>query len=281
MAMLLTCYVFALGACVGSFVGVVVDRLPRLQSVVRPRSRCGACARTLAWHHNVPVLSWLLLRGRCAYCRAPIGLRALWLEVAMGGLYCALWQRFGPGMELLCWAPLTAALLAIALLDVDHWWVPDEITYPAAAFALAASVLPQRLGALAAGAGLLPAIGLWAFAAGYARLTGREGMGSGDVKLLAVLGLALGPATALSLLTLACLQGACVGALVLVVGGHPSPAQVGPPPAALADDDWQPAAGAVPFGPFLVLAALQVVLVPALGELHVYVADYVLSRLNA
>lgn len=267
---------FAVGASVGSFVGVVVDRLPRLQSVVRPRSRCAVCGKVLRWRDNVPVLSYLLLRGRCAHCGTPIGLRALWLEVAMGGLYCALWQRFGPNAELACWLPLTAALLTVALLDVDHWWVPDEITYPAAAWALATSWLPGRLGVVQALLGLLPALGLWAFAASYARLTGREGMGSGDVKLLAVLGVALGPMPCLSLLTLAAVQGATVGLLVLAVGGHPGPEEGGPPPAALADDDWQPPPGAVPFGPFLVLAGLQVLLLPPLAALHAHVAQFVL-----
>ena len=278
MRTLLSVYSVALGLCIGSFVGVVVSRLPHLQSVVRPRSRCDACGTPLRWVHNVPLVSFLWLRGRCAHCRQAIGLRALWVELACGGLYLAAFHCFGVGLPLVQWWGLIGALIAICLLDLDYWWVPDQITLPAGVWAAAFALLPGGIGWRQALGGLLPAAILWAFASGYARLTGKEGMGLGDIKLLVVLGLALGPLQTLGLLTLAAMQGAIVGSLVLWTGGHKdATVRQGdrPLPAALADDPWQPAPGAVPFGPFLVLAAFEVVLVPGVfADLHLRVGGY-------
>jgi len=153
----------------------------------------------------------------------------------MAAMSLALTFRLGVTWQLALWLPLAAALLTIIFLDIDHFWVPDVITFPAMAWALAGALVPGGIGIVSALLGLLPALGLWAFAAAFERLTGREGMGLGDIKLLAVLGLALGPQSGLIALMLAAVQGSVVGVLVLVVGGHkrvePPPAP-SPPPAA-------------------------------------------------
>ena len=254
-------YAAAAGACLGSFVNVVIARLPEGQSVVRPRSRCMACKNFIAWYDNIPILSFLLLRGRCRKCQAPFALRYLLIEVLMAGLSAALFVRLGPTTTFFTWLPLSAALLAITFLDIDHWWVPDVITLPAGVFVGLSALLPGRAGFHAALLGLIPAICLFIFGWVFTKLTRQEGLGLGDVKLLAVLGMALGLADTLTVLLIAALQGAIVGSFVVWRGGHQSGRSKDPP--ALADDaEWQPHPHAVPFGPFLALGAFEVVLLP-------------------
>lgn len=271
-------YLVAAGACVGSFLGVVIERLPLNQSIVWPGSRCDHCQTPLRWFDNVPVFSYLVLRGRCRTCRASYGPRMLVLELLMAALTLALWQRFGLSLSLVAWLPMTAALLAITFLDIDHFWVPDVITYPAlvwaALWACTGATTPTAADALW---GLVPAAMLWALASVFARCTGKEGMGLGDIKLLAVLGVMLGGAGGLTALFLASLQGSAAGGVILAAGGHrererPELMESVPETerdTALsagesdsAEAPWEPDPHAVPFGPFLVLGGLEVMFFP-------------------
>jgi leader peptidase (prepilin peptidase)/N-methyltransferase len=274
-------YITAIGACVGSFVNVVVSRLPEALSVVRPRSRCPQCLQPLAWYDNVPVLSYVLLRGRCRACHKRIALRYVLVEVLAAGLFAALYVRFGLSWPLAVWLPLSAALLAITFLDIDHWWVPDSITYPGMAYALATQLLPGRMGLVQAALGLVPALLLFGVGWVFERVTKKEGMGLGDIKLLAMLGLALGIADSFTLLMLAALQGAAMGTLIIATGGHKdATAAGGAIPVALADDDWEPHPHAVPFGPFLALATFEVVLLPQVfGAWHARLAGLILQAM--
>ena len=260
---LLFFYTIALGACIGSFLNVVIARLPEGLSVVKPRSRCPKCGKEIAWYDNIPLVSYAMLRGRCRGCGVTIPLRYPLVEALTAGVFGAFYVRFGPSWDLAVWLPLSAALLAITFLDIDHWWVPDVITYPTMLYTFLAQLLPGQLGPVLALLGLAPALLLLAVAYVFEKVTGKEGLGFGDVKLLALLGLALGLSDALTTLLLAALQGAAVGTLVVLSGGHKQ-AEAAPTPAALADDDWQPDPHAVPFGPFLALACLEVVLLPDL-----------------
>jgi leader peptidase (prepilin peptidase) / N-methyltransferase len=253
---LLVAYAFGIGAIVGSFLNVVIARLPAGESIVRPRSKCPRCGHAIAWFDNIPIVSYLVLRARCRHCAAPIAVRYPLVELLMGCLSVALLVRFGLSWPLLLWLPLTAALLAIAFLDIDHFWVPDVITFPAMAAAFAGSFLPGCVGPLGALVGLAPAVFLWLFALVFARLTGKEGMGLGDIKLLAVIGLGLGLLPTASVLLLAAVQGSLIGGLLLLLGRqHPRP-----PPSE--GDDWVPPPRAIPFGPFLVLGTYEVLLLP-------------------
>lgn len=294
---LLLAYFSVMGATVGSFLNVVIYRLPEGLSVVRPRSRCPGCAKTIAWYDNVPILSYILLRGRCRRCKMRIAPRYVLVEFVMGALSAALWVRLGLSWEFAIWWPLCAALLAITFLDIDHWWVPDAITLPAMGLVLLASFLPGGVKPVESLLGLAPALGVWGIAWAFFRITGREGLGLGDVKLLALLGLALGPIQCLSVLFLAALQGSVIGIIVVLAGGHravndprapeadhkegdDNDSQHGPEAVADGDDqdsendgdsegaddgeeeEWVPHPRAIPFGPFLVLGALEVVLLP-------------------
>jgi leader peptidase (prepilin peptidase)/N-methyltransferase len=235
-------YAFAalLGACFGSFSNVLIHRLPRNQSIVRPRSACPACARPVAWHENVPVVSWLALRGRCRGCAAPIARRYLLVELA--GIACALvgvWS-FGFGFAGLSASLLLLLLLDIALIDWEHMIIPHTLTIAGAVIGLGGSFLDGRdpasafLGA-AVGAGSILAVS-W----GYRLLRGVVGMGGGDVMLMGMIGSFVGPWGVLGTL----FGGALAGTVYAVLAGR-----------------GRIQGGAkLPFGTFLALAAAVVLL---------------------
>jgi leader peptidase (prepilin peptidase)/N-methyltransferase len=281
----------ALGAAVGSFLNVVVARLPRGESLVRPGSRCPRCRAPIAWHDNVPVLSWILLRGRCRACRAPISVRYPLVEV-LGALAALLaFRRYGLSLPAAAELAFAAVLLALTFIDLDTWLLPHALTWPllaAGIVASAAGIGPARLGASLWGAGL----GFAAFAAvawAGERVFKKEALGFGDVWLLAGIGAWLGAAALLPVVLLASLQGSLVGIGLILLGkatpgpkepstsgrGHSKPSETvegegaspststpRPTPAATTahtqpPDDWVPPKNAVPFGPFLALGALE------------------------
>ena len=203
-------YLGLVGAMVGSFLNVVIHRLPRGESLVSPRSRCPECEAPVAARDNVPLLSWLVLRGRCRHCRARISPRYPAVELLTAVAFAAVVVARGPSDDLLVQLPFAAVLIAVAGIDLDHRIVPNRILAPAAAWALAGSALvrpdalPELLlaGALAFGLLLLAAV------------VHPAGMGMGDVKLAGVMGLYLGVAVAPALLV-AFATGALVGVAIV------------------------------------------------------------------
>lgn len=195
------------GLLVGSFLNVVIYRVPLRRSIVHPRSACPACGTPIAWYHNVPIASWLLLRGRCATCRAPISARYPVVEAANAALWLAATARYGVTAEALVLFPFLSAMLALFFTDWDHKLLPDRITLPLLALGLATSpwngrldifaladgplaLWPRTAAALAgavAGFGALFLVGwLWQL------LFRREALGGGDLKLMAAVGAYLG-----------------------------------------------------------------------------------------
>jgi leader peptidase (prepilin peptidase) / N-methyltransferase len=204
-----------LGAVVGSFLNVVIYRLPRGQSLVGPWSRCPSCQAPIAAYDNLPVVSWLLLRGRCRGCGAPIAPRYPLVELLTAAVFAAVALTRGVDEELALELPFAAALIAIAGIDLEHKIVPNRIVVPAAVFAVVASVvvrpaeLPELLLAGAAAFGLLLA----------AALAYPAGMGMGDVKLAGVMGLYLGLSVAPALLA-GFAAGSFVGLALIVREGR-------------------------------------------------------------
>ena len=189
-------YVGLLGVCIGSFLNVVIHRLPRRESVIRPRSRCPQCGARLVWHHNVPVLSYLGLRGRCATCRAPIPRSYLLVEVGTAVTFIVLFHLFGWSWLLLRYATLAALLIAAAEIDRRHGIIPNRLVAVGSGLGLTLMLVintndlgPYVLAAVAC-AGLLLLIRI-----GSSHLWGRPGLGLGDVKLVAMMGLYLGWST--------------------------------------------------------------------------------------
>lgn len=207
--------IFAFGTILGSFLNVVIHRLPRGESLVRPGSRCPRCGTPIRFRDNIPLLSFLVLAGRCRACGAPIAWRYPFVEAAAGALLVAVWLRGGSWTDLLAGSVFVLALLAIFFIDLAHHIVPNAITYPGIALGLV----------LAAGQGRIADALLSGLAAGLfffvVAIASRGGMGGGDVKLAAMLGAFLGwPAIAVALL-IAFTTGA-VGGLVLIASGRRS-----------------------------------------------------------
>lgn len=235
-----------LGAMVGSFLNVVIYRVPRGESIVAPRSRCPSCETQIAGRDNVPILSWLALRGRCRHCAAPIAARYPVVEGVTALAFAAVALTRGLDADLVYELPFVAMLIAVAAIDFDHRIVPNKILLPAAVWALAASavVRPGDLPELA-----IAGAGAFAFLL-IAALIRPGGMGMGDVKLAGVMGLYLGLSVIPALL-FAFLSGSVVGIAMMARGG------IGE------------RKSAVPFAPFLALGGIVALLAgPELIELY-------------
>jgi leader peptidase (prepilin peptidase)/N-methyltransferase len=222
-----------LGLLVGSFLNVVIHRLPRGESLVHPGSHCPACGAAIKPYDNVPVLSWLLLRGRCRNCGVRISVRYPLVEALTGAAFAGAALTRGVDDDLALWLPLAAILIAIAGIDLDHRIIPNKIVVPAAIWGLAGTILfrPDNIDdSLIAGGIAFVALLLTALA--YP-----AGMGMGDVKLAGVMGLYLGSWVAPAMLV-AFLTGSVVGIAIIAREGRDARKK------------------GVPFGPFLALGGL-------------------------
>lgn len=261
---------FWMGACVGSFLNVCIYRMPEDESVVHPRSRCPGCGTTIAWYDNLPLLSWLLLRARCRTCGIHIAARYPLVEALTGGLAVLALARFGLTPAAAMAFVFTAALLLVTFIDVDHRFIPDEVSLPGVLVGLAASVLvPDGIGIVDAALGVCLGGGiLWAVAWSYERATGVEGMGFGDVKLLAMIGAFLGWQAIPMVLIIASLTGSVAGVLAIFTPrGRANAGRVRRMLGARALGPYLRRSArrtAIPFGPFLALGAGIVLYVPRL-----------------
>ncbi len=215
-----------LGLCVGSFVNVCIDRLPRGQSIIKPPSHCSACNHKLGILDLLPLLSFLWLRGRCRYCQAPIPLRLPVVEGITGLLFAFLYWKFGLGLELGISLVYACLLTIIFVIDLENQLVLDKVIYPGMALALAFSFFWPGLGgtislpwealskvvsSLAGGA-----LGLAAMALPF--IIYRRGMGMGDIKLGALVGLMTGYPLVIIAVLLSWISGGLVGAILLALG---------------------------------------------------------------
>ena len=230
------------GLLIGSFLNAVIHRVPRKQSLVSPGSRCPSCGYALRWYDNIPVISYLMLGGRCRKCRQAISIRYPIVELITAAVFVAHYFVFG-------WTPLlavrlafAAALVALFAIDLEHHLLPDVITLPGIAAGLAASVfLPpgivESLIGMLIGGGVL-----WVIGEAYFRYAGEEGMGGGDVKMLAMIGAFLGWKLVLVTLVLSSIAGSVLGLAIIAIkrGGMKY---------------------ALPFGTFLALGALAASLI--------------------
>jgi leader peptidase (prepilin peptidase)/N-methyltransferase len=246
-----------LGLLIGSFLNVVIYRVPKMMerqwaeecaeltgtplepaekfNLLTPRSRCSSCGHLIGWYENIPVLSYLFLRGKCSACRAPYGVRYPLVEVVTGSLFFFCSWRWGWTPTTLAWCGFSAALLALAVIDWDTTLLPDDITLPLLWAGLIVAALQWN-----------PAVdlptALWGAVAGYLSLwlvywafklaTGKEGMGYGDFKLFAALGAWFGWPALVPMILMASVIGAIIGIAMKFSGGLRE-------------------GGYVPFGPFL------------------------------
>jgi leader peptidase (prepilin peptidase) / N-methyltransferase len=211
-SLVLTVPAFFFGLVIGSFLNVLVYRLPRGKSVVFDRSRCPSCGKTIAWYDNIPILSYVLLRARCRHCRAPISARYPVVELLSGAVAGTAVWFLGASPEAVRAFVFFSALLVITLVDWSHRIIPDALSIGGmvfgcitAAFCPGITFMDALLGA-ALGGGLLLAVAL-----GYRAVRKVEGMGGGDVKLMAMIGAFLGWRMVFPVLILASFAGAVYG----------------------------------------------------------------------
>ena len=235
------------GASLGSFANVLIHRLPNEQSVVRPRSRCPKCAKTIAWHDNIPVVSWLLLRGRCRGCKTRISLRYPLVEAAVAAMAWLLWRRWGevsPAWALLC-AVAACALTAVTLIDWDTFLIPDELSLCLVVVGVLFAPLNPLFGSEPFWWSWLYSLrgAAFGFALCYGvavlgeKAFGKEAMGGGDIKLLAGVGAWSGMLGSFDCLMLGSVFGSLYGVWLMATGR-------------LKRQD------PIPFGPFLSAGAL-------------------------
>jgi leader peptidase (prepilin peptidase)/N-methyltransferase len=234
-----------LGMVIASFLNVCADRLPAGQSLVYPPSHCPACSRRLAAKDLIPVFSYLWLRGRCRYCKAPIPRRVLWVEVSTAALFGFAFWQYGLSVELPIALFYISLFMVFLVIDLEHGLILNRIVYPALALALLLSIfftifLPQ--------VGIVPDIARAAIGGGIGFvvfllivIVSRGGMGFGDVKLAALIGLATG----FPLVILALIMGMILGGLAAVI---------------LLGFKIKKRKEAMPFGPFLAVAAIATLL---------------------
>jgi leader peptidase (prepilin peptidase) / N-methyltransferase len=256
-----------LGLCIGSFLNVVIHRLPLILerqwrrdsaevlglpadpategvplSLARPRSRCPSCKTPLKWTQNIPLLSYLALRGRCAACGVAIPWRYPLIELSCGALFALVGWQLGPQPVALLWCGFVATLLALAAIDWDTTLLPDDLTLPLLWAGLVAAALGWTLPLATAVWGAVAGyLSLWSVYWAFKLATGKEGMGHGDFKLLAALGAWLGASMIVPVVLAASVIGAVVG-ISMKVG------------------DTLREGRYVPFGPFLAGAGIVVML---------------------
>lgn len=227
-----------IGALIGSFLNVCIYRLPRGESIVWPGSHCPACGKAIAFYDNVPVLSYLVLGGRCRACGVSIPIRYPLVEAANGIGYLVILWTFGPGWTTVLYALLFSALLVVTGTDLTHKIIPDVVTLPGIVVGLLGSATVLPVGIFNALLGIVVGGGiLWALAWASPYLFGKEGMGGGDIKLLAMVGAFLGWKAALLTIMIGSLFGSVIGVSLIALGF-------------LKRDEY------IPFGPFLVCGAL-------------------------
>lgn len=244
----LVCFLF--GLCVGSFLNVCIFRIPRGLSIVAPRSFCPGCRNMIAWYDNIPVLSYLVLRGRCRHCRMPVSMRYPLIELLTALLFVGIWNRFLLSPLTLAFCVMTSLMIVAAFVDFEHMIIPDRTSLGCIVLGLAFSVAFPRVQSVdtildavirsligvVAGAGalwLVSVIGKW--------MMKKDAMGLGDVKLLGGIGAFLGLPGVFYTILVSSIIGTVVGLSMIALGGH----------------KWM---SRLPYGPYLAAAAVSWVL---------------------
>lgn len=231
-------YFLALGAIFGSFGNVLIYRMPKDESIVSPRSRCGQCQTPVAWYDNIPLFSWFILRGRCRKCKAPFSFRYVVVEYLTAIAFVFCYHQFGFSWFLFEALIFVFGLIVCSFIDIDHMILPDEFTLGGLVLGLAGAFLnPEREFMPALIGALLGGGFLWLMAYIYFSITKVEGMGGGDIKLLAWIGAILGWKSIPFVIMTAAIIGSTIGLSLA----------------------WKQKKGLktmIPFGPYLALAAL-------------------------
>lgn len=220
METLFTIYLALVGAAVGSFLNVCIYRWPAGESVIRPRSRCPGCGTSIAWYDNVPVLSWLVLRGRCRSCGAGISAQYPLIELVVALLWLGMALWFGPGLAAVRGSLLLTILLAIAIIDGRHRIIPDQLSLGGAVLGLGMAAWPGGFSLTSALIGAGAAYGfMWLVKLGGEALFRKPALGVGDIHMMAMVGAFVGLGGALLTVFLGSLLGLVIGVPVAWFSG--------------------------------------------------------------
>lgn len=242
-------FAFVLGAVIGSFLNVCIFRIPEKQSIVSPPSHCPDCGAGIRFYDNIPIVSYLVLMGKCRNCKTSISFRYPLIELITAIASVMLMFHFGPTLTYLIYLVLVSSLIVITFIDLDHRIIPDVISLPAIPLGFAASFLLPNMTWLDSLIGILVGGGMLLLVAiVFEAITGQEGMGGGDIKLLAMLGAFIGWKGVLFTIMVSSLLGTVIGGGLMVLGGKSRKF-------------------ALPFGPFLALGAVIYIF---WGELLIY-----------
>lgn len=234
--------VLLFGAVIGSFLNVCIYRLPREESVAWPASHCPACRQPIAVYDNIPIVSYLILQGRCRACRVPISIQYPLVEAANAIGYVLVFWMFGFTGEAVVYAALLSALIVITGTDLSHTMIPDAVTLPGIAAGLVCAAVVLPIGLLDSILGVVLGGGtLWFLAWVSPYVFGKEGMGGGDIKLMAMVGAFIGWQPVLLAIMIGSFLGSLVGVGLIAVG-------------IMRREQY------IPFGPFLAVGSILALL---------------------
>lgn len=232
-----------LGAVIGSFLNVCIHRMPREESIVTPGSHCTSCGAVVPFYHNIPIVSWFVLRGKCASCGASFSIRYPLIEAMTAAIYVLLYWKFGLTAPFAIYALFASAMIVVTFIDLDFRIIPDEISVAGIPIGFALSFVnpfltwQDSLIGVVVGGGLLLGLGLL-----YQAIRGIQGMGGGDIKLLATIGAFLGWRSVLAVIFISSVLGSVAGIVGMI--------------ATKSDARFK-----IPYGPFLAAAAVAFVFV--------------------
>ncbi len=231
-------FIFWTGACIGSFLNVCIYRMPAQKSVVSPGSACPSCGHQLSWWENIPLLSYVILRAKCRQCKSPISIQYPIVEFINGVFYVLIWFKYNEAVPALIYCLFFSALLAVTVIDLKHYIIPDSISVAGIPAGIAASFFLPQLNWVDSLLGIVIGGGiLYLVAWGYYAITKREGMGGGDIKLLAMIGAFLGWQAVPAVIFFSAAAGTVIGVAMMLISNK--------------DRHY-----ALPYGPFLAGAAV-------------------------
>jgi len=249
---LVSLLVFLFGACIGSFLNVCIYRIPKDESIVLPRSHCPQCGKLIAWYDNIPIMSWILLRGQCRHCGKSISPRYILVEMLVATLFTLVWLQYGPTVFTPIYWLVIGGLVVATFIDFEYYIIPDRISLGGIALGLIisavfpqihslGSIVPQTTvwtGLMQSLIGILAGAGSLYLVAVVGRMIfKKDAMGLGDVKLLGAIGAFLGWRAVVFTIVVSSFAGSIVGVALIALG----------------DREWQ---SKIPYGPYIALAAV-------------------------
>ncbi len=246
---LILLYLFVIGACIGSFLNVCIYRLPEEKSIISPSSHCPFCKNKLKWYHNIPIISYIFLQGKCAYCKKKISIRYPIVELLSGFFTIINYKIFGLSFDFFFYTIFIYLIIIVIFADLKYMIIPDEVSIGGIIIGFIMSFFSNSITWMQSLVGIIVGGGiLYSIIIIYYFITKKEGMGGGDIKLIAMIGAFLGLKSIFFVIFIGSLLGTIIGIPVMIIKKK--------------DKNL-----AIPFGPFLSIAAI----------IYIYLGDIILN----